>query len=163
MNPILFICFPICGNLGGVLWLIFFFIFVSLSPSPSNNAGKDILFVRGYSIQNVATAVFPSWKLYFIQPGKRYEWSHSFSTISTMSESEVAQSCPTLCDPMDCSLPDSSAHGIFQARVLEWGAIAFSNYVLWVSKSFHKVEHITFNCHTEKELWALCLRKLFFF
>ena len=42
------------------------------------------------------------------------------------SESEVAQSCPTLRDPMDCSLPGSSIHGIFQARVLEWGAIAFS-------------------------------------
>ena len=42
------------------------------------------------------------------------------------SESEVAQSCPTLSDPMDCSLPGSSVHGIFQARVLEWGAIAFS-------------------------------------
>ena len=42
------------------------------------------------------------------------------------SESEVAQSCPTLSDPMDCSLPGSSVHGSFQARVLEWGAIAFS-------------------------------------
>ena len=42
------------------------------------------------------------------------------------SESEVAQSCPTLSDPMDCSLPGSSVHGIFQARVLEWGAIVFS-------------------------------------
>ena len=42
------------------------------------------------------------------------------------SESEVTQSCPTLSDPMDCSLPGSSIHGIFQARVLEWGAIAFS-------------------------------------
>ena len=42
------------------------------------------------------------------------------------SESEVAQSCPTLCDPMDCSLPGSSVHGIFQAKVLEWGAIVFS-------------------------------------
>ena len=41
-------------------------------------------------------------------------------------ESEVAQSCPTLCDPKDCSLPGSSVHRIFQARVLEWGAIAFS-------------------------------------
>ena len=41
-------------------------------------------------------------------------------------ESEVAQSCPTLSYPMDCSLPGSSIHGIFQARVLEWGAIAFS-------------------------------------
>ena len=38
------------------------------------------------------------------------------------------QSCPTLCDPMDCSPPGSSIHGIFQARVLEWGAIAFSNF-----------------------------------
>ena len=44
-----------------------------------------------------------------------------------MRESEVTQSCPTLSDPMDCSLPGSSIHGILQARVLEWGAIAFSN------------------------------------
>ena len=42
------------------------------------------------------------------------------------SESEVAQSCPTLCDPVDCSLPGSSVHGILQARVLEWVAISFS-------------------------------------
>ena len=40
--------------------------------------------------------------------------------------SEVAQSCPTLCDPVDCSPPDSSAHGILQARILEWVAISFS-------------------------------------
>ena len=46
--------------------------------------------------------------------------------MKVKSESEVAQSCPTLRDPMDCSLPGSSAHGILQARVLEWGAIAFS-------------------------------------
>ena len=42
------------------------------------------------------------------------------------SESEVTQSCPTLCDPMDCSLSGSSVHGISQARVLEWIAISFS-------------------------------------
>ena len=47
--------------------------------------------------------------------------------MKVKSESEVAQSCPTLSDPMDCSLPGSSTHGIFQARVLEWGAIAFSD------------------------------------
>ena len=46
--------------------------------------------------------------------------------MKVRSETEVTQSCPTLCDPMDCSLPGSSVHGIFQARVLEWGAIAFS-------------------------------------
>ena len=48
---------------------------------------------------------------------------------SPMHESEVAQSCPTPSDPMDCSPPGSSVHGIFQARVLEWGAIAFSTTV----------------------------------
>ena len=46
--------------------------------------------------------------------------------MKVKSEREVAQLCPTLRDPMDCSLPGSSVHGIFQARVLEWGAIAFS-------------------------------------
>ena len=47
--------------------------------------------------------------------------------MKVKSESEVTQSCPILSDPMDCSLPDSSVHGILQARVLEWVAIAFSN------------------------------------
>ena len=46
--------------------------------------------------------------------------------MTVKSESEVAQSCPTPSDSMDCSLPGSSVHGIFQTRVLEWGAIAFS-------------------------------------
>ena len=46
--------------------------------------------------------------------------------MKVKSESQVAQSCPTLREPMDCSLPGSSIHGIFQARVLEWGAISFS-------------------------------------
>ena len=49
---------------------------------------------------------------------------------SPMRESEVAESCLTLSDPMDCGPPGSSIHGIFQARVLEWGAIAFSGLTL---------------------------------
>ena len=58
--------------------------------------------------------------------------------MKVKSESEVAQSCPTLRDPMDCSPPGSSVHEIFQARVLEWGAIAFSGmYQLSVIKSFN--------------------------
>ena len=156
MNPILFIYFPICGNLHGVLWLIFFFLFLSLSPSPWNNAGKDILFVRGYSIQSVATAMFPSWKLYFIQPGQRYEWSHSFSTISTMSENEVAQSSLTLCDPIDCSLPDFSVHGIFQTRVLEWVVISFSRGSSW-PRDQTQVSRIVgrrFTLWATREAWA---------
>ena len=53
--------------------------------------------------------------------------------MKVKSESEVAQLCLTLRDPMDCSLPGSSIHGIFQARVLEWGAIAFSDQSEWPS------------------------------
>ena len=54
--------------------------------------------------------------------------------MKVKSESEVTQSCLTLSDPMDCSLPGSSVHGIFQARILEWGAIAFSGFS-WLAAS----------------------------
>ena len=58
--------------------------------------------------------------------------------MKVKSESEVTQSCPTLSDPMDYSPSGSSVHGIFQARVLEWGAIAFSQshvyFSIWSSK-----------------------------
>ena len=55
--------------------------------------------------------------------------------LKVKSESEVAQLCPTLSDPMNCSLSGSSIHGIFQARVLEWGAIAFSSLEWHIGKS----------------------------
>ena len=63
--------------------------------------------------------------------------------MKVKSEREVAQSCLTLSDPMDCSLPGSSIHGIFQARVLEWGAIAFSenmprHILIKLTKTKHK-------------------------
>ena len=73
----------------------------------------------------------------------------------TLKESEVAQSCPALCDPMDCSLPRFSTHGIFQARVLEWVAISFSRGFsqpkdqTWVSR-------IVGRCFT---IWATKLSK----
>ena len=54
--------------------------------------------------------------------------------MKVKSESEVAQSCQTLSNPMDCSLPGFSVHGIFQARILEWGAIAFSSYAILITK-----------------------------
>ena len=60
-------------------------------------------------------------------------WSHFLlQCMKVKRESEVAQSCPILSDPMDCSLTGSSVHGIFQARVLEWGAIAFSDIYICV-------------------------------
>ena len=61
-------------------------------------------------------------------PGKNtgVGWNFLLQCMKVKSESEVAQSCPILSDPMDCSLLGSSVPGIFQARILEWGAIAFS-------------------------------------
>jgi len=61
--------------------------------------------------------------------------------MKVKSESEVAQSCLTLSDPMDCSPPGSSVHGIFQARVLEWGAIAFSEPIIY-SEVNHKEKNV---------------------
>ena len=76
--------------------------------------------------------------------------------MNVKSESEVSQSCPTLRDPMDCSLPGSSVHGIFQARVLVWGATAFSRNIyiyikakenIWRNGSSSvKVEGLIHNC-----------------
>ena len=66
--------------------------------------------------------------------------------MKVKSESEVAQLCPTLCDTMDCSPPGSSIHGIFQARVLEWGAIAFSVCVYGLFQ-FFKLLKVTVYTH----------------
>ena len=66
--------------------------------------------------------------------------------MKVKSESEVAQSCLTLSDPMGCSLPDSTAHGIFQARVLEWGAIAFSLQVYMYELKQKMLCYLQFFC-----------------
>ena len=74
--------------------------------------------------------------------------------MKVKSESEVAQSCQTLSDPMNCSLSGSSIHGIFQARVLEWGAIAFSGNLqqLWIICSV--AEELSYTIK-EKSYWDL--------
>ena len=77
-------------------------------------------------------------------PGKNTRVGCHFllQCIKVKSESEIAQLCPTLRNPMDCSLPGSSVHGIFQARVLEWGAIAFSetrHYTCLIHKASNTV------------------------
>ena len=70
-------------------------------------------------------------------PGKNtgVGWHFLLQCMKVKSGSELAQSCPTLSNPMDCRLPGSSVHGIFQARVLEWGAIAFSVHTKEVSSN----------------------------
>ena len=78
----------------------------------------------------------PGFSVHVILQARILDWvAISFSSDEVWSErsewSEVAQSCPTLCDPMDCSPPDSAVHGIFQARVLGWVAIIFS--IIWLT------------------------------
>ena len=80
--------------------------------------------------------------------------------MKVKSESEVAQSCPTLSDPMDCSPPGSSVHGIFQARVLEWAAIAFSEGMLFrkmtVVSSFRICHsYRALRCHEHNSPWRV--------
>ena len=87
-------------------------------------------------------------------------WKHSEYTAAAAAAKSL-QSCPTLCDPMDCSPPGPSVHGIFQARVLEWGAIAYSvrihygcailslhfpltSFVIWVRHCFRGVLFYSF-------------------
>ena len=76
--------------------------------------------------------------------------------MKVKNQSEVAQSCPTLSDPMGYSLPSSSVHGTFQARVLEWGTIAFSNTVLEFSSGVSN----SLLPQTSLEIFAPCLRTL---
>ena len=75
-------------------------------------------------------------------PGKNTGVGYHFllQCMKVKSESEVAQSCPTLSDPMDCSLPGSSIHGISQTRLLEWGAIAFSVEGEWGFLKINKIK-----------------------
>ena len=75
--------------------------------------------------------------------------------MKVKSESEVSQLCPTLHDAMDCSLPGSSVHGILQARVLEWGAIAFSrvkSYRVLKGTSFFTVKEIYSHFRAERTI-----------
>ena len=85
-------------------------------------------------------------------PGKNTRVGCHFPLMKVKSESKVAQSCPTLSDPMDCSPPGSSIHGIFQARVLEWSVIAFSlSGLLFLSKDRCSSEVIfPIFCHLAK-------------
>ena len=99
----------------------------------------------------------------------RYEQNYTFGYIEKLPinrhewVSEVAQSCPTLCDPMDCSLPGSSVRGILQARILEWVAISFSRrsspprdwsrvfcivgrcFTVWATREVHKLTYLSSN------------------
>ena len=97
---------------------------------------------------------------------RQEHWSGlPFPSPMHKSESEVTQSCPTLPNPMDCSLPGSSAHGIFQTRVLEWVAIAFSTCYLALYKKvcwplFQRPRVTLHRANHMKQAWAFSLYKV---
>ena len=97
-------------------------------PTPGNHSITHVLSVPFFSkasgergLDTKAVRLPWTWNRTVLPES---EWEGN--KVGFESESDIAQSCPTLCDPMDCSLPRSSIHGIFQARVLEWVAISFS-------------------------------------
>ena len=98
-----------------ILWHSAFFT-VQLSH-PYMTTGKTIAWNRQTFVNKVTSLLFNMLS----------EWVITF--LPRSSESEVTQSCPTLCDPMDCGLPGSSVCGIFQARILEWAATLFSKEI----------------------------------
>ena len=100
-----------------------------------HGVGASLLLVLLSHLSRVRLCATPRLPCPWDSPGKNTGVGCHFLLQCTKvkSESEVAQSCPILRDPMDCSLPGSSVHGIFQARVLEWGAIAFSKVQVYLS------------------------------
>ena len=107
--------------------------------SPGKNTGVGCHFLlqcmKVKSLSRVRLLATPWTAAHQAPPSIRFSRQEYWSGLpfpSPMHESEVAQSYPTLLDPMDCSPPGSSVHGIFQARVLEWGAIAFSRVIITI-------------------------------
>ena len=88
-------------------------------------------------IVNIILSLFPNWPFKEICGVSEMEREQAAQNVlfwnAAAAAAKLLQSCPTLCDPMDCSLPGSSVYGIFQARVLEWTAIAFS---AWDAKGY---------------------------
>ena len=96
---------------------------------------------------SVLTTILARWPAAILWCQGSFPWAHGGESES---ESEVAQSWQTLCDPMDCTLQDSSIHGIFQAGVLEWGAIAsllnFDIFTAILNSIFKNYFNTSVNC-----------------
>ena len=97
------------------------------SPGEGNRVPTPVFWPGEFLGQRSLAGYSPVYKILRCVP-RHYKCGPLYKNVGIFSlfESEVTQLCPTLCDPMDCSPPLSSVHGIFQARVLEWVAISFS-------------------------------------
>ena len=95
---------------------------LSSPSSPAPNPSR----IRVFSNESTVCMRWPKYWSFSISPSSEHPGLISFRMDWLSRKSEVTQSCPTLCDPMDCNLPGSSIHGIFLARILDWVAISFS-------------------------------------
>ena len=107
-------CSPTGPSIHGTLQAILEWVAISYSRGSS------------WPRDGVQVSCIGRWILHTEPPGKSLMINSQEHLMFLEKISEIVQSCPTLCDPMDCSLPGSSVHGILQARVLEWVAISFS-------------------------------------
>ena len=132
------------------------------SPGHSTGVGKLSLLqgIFPTQVSCIAGGFFTSWATRGHVPetmlNDQEMLPHLVLPQTYESESEVAQSCPTLCNPVDCSPPGSSVHGILQARILEWVAISFSRGSSQL-RDRTQVSHITgrhFNLWAAREAWG---------
>ena len=102
---------------------------------PKHNLLISAMLLLVYSIDLISSGFFTIWSVSFIrilnQNAFFSRWIRKIQPLVLFIPCECARSCPTLCDPMDCSPLGSSVHGIFQARILEWVAISFSRQSSW--------------------------------
>ena len=122
--------------MGNTEWLAAPIVFLVSRQSVSDRRSHWLVF---YVVPHANTLEWPSERLKKAVFWGAYLYFPFF--ISLPSESEVTQSCLTLCDPVDCSPPGSSIHGILQARILEWVAISFSRGSSW-PRDQTQVSHI---------------------
>ena len=137
-------------------------VFEWIHTTHPNIVYRDLFAAAAKSLQSCPTLCDPRRQptrlpLPWDSPGKNTGVGCHFllQCMKVKSESEVTQSCPTLSDPMDCSLPGSSVHGIFQARVLKWGAIAFSERSVYMYIfAWWNLMKCILPCVNNGDLWA---------
>ena len=135
--------------------------------APRNWGGKGIVVERSavcvpqdliHTVRETTKSYYVSQKDSTVRTFQVYLAVQIFSKVNSKRWSEVAQSCLTLCDPVDCSLSGSSIHGIFQTRILEWGAISFSRGSSW-PRDWTQVSRIAGKCfmapHSSTLAWRI--------
>ena len=115
-------CVMPCNNLILCLPLL---LLLSIFPSIRVFSNESVLHIRWPKYWNFSFSISLSSE-YSGLISLIIDWLELIAALAAAPAAKSLQSCPTLSDPMDCSLPGSSIHGIFQARVLEWGAMSFS-------------------------------------